>query len=205
MKLLNNHTVFENDQGQQFGMGDEYVISFVIELEDRVILKMMVNPEADENNAVYCFSKPDARLIWQLENPVKLNRLFLGDESISAVRLYTKDENGKPYMVLFDAGLMSKLWYTKQKYTMVREEYFISNNQGLLAQSDTYIKADANDSLYEKLLYRGNTGPISYFPLREPFNPEIHKIICTTDAPYPNAFYVDIDTGKLTELQEGVD
>lgn len=223
MKLLNKKRTFEDNNGLQYFLNDHMIIYNIIELKDKIIIIYSDKRKKKDLRPIYCFSKKDASILWQVQYPI-INDIQLDENySISHRSFYIKDNVNGRKKYLFNSDYeerMGMVWYLKDKYINPITRLIVFNKEGELKE----FVEDEDPNLYlanlnEKEKYalfddiRRSFIRFFYSKLNEEFNEDIHKIICKViyinedddkDKDDVNCF-LDPNTGMLREIIEGVD
>ena len=213
MKLLKKRTVFEDDNGRQYSLGNNCKeLVYVIEFLDRIIVRpYFFDKNKEKYKEVFCFSKADGHLMWRSQPPYELNEpYFDGDETVQNITLYKVDEEKGQNLLCHSSmtdGRMDRQnnWMTLKKYRKLTTEHHISDNQGNLIPSELQLKLSLTKQEEDSLLIDGCTGPLWYGKLDETFDKDIHFIKCSINSYVVAAYKIDIDTGKLVKMQKGID
>jgi hypothetical protein len=209
MKLLKNCTVFEDDNGAQYSLGEKCKVHKVIELKDRIIIYYLDRRGVKNTRPVYCYSKKDGSLIWQIESLLVFKEEKFSEKSqVYIYNAYIKDSiNGKSIHFtdpIYDGRYPEEEWDSVEKYLSLRKRMNIYNNKGELKESEeniilTHFTQEEKDTLlngYDK-------SHLSYYKIEEFYSRDKYLILCAS--PKHVYFSLNPDTGKLTKIIEGVD
>lgn len=184
MKSLKNNRVFEDNNNMQYFLENNSTVYKLIDLKDRIIIDYNYEGESNDNRPIYCFSKKDGKILWQVQNPALVeNADFEETASVSVYGFYKIDEkNGEKLSLYSDyyAERMAMFWYTEDKYIKITQRMSICNNKGELKESEQNIILEDLTQEEKDTLLEGDdvSGPIWYSKPDEEYNSNKYKIIC---------------------------